>query len=132
MSQAPTLTPRPPAGTIVRPRRQSTAAWPLLDRLGYWLCWAAGVALCLIVAGIVVFMLVKGIAYLRPALFFEHPAASLHQNASGGFLDPIVGTLIITALGTLSRLQPGSRWRCGYPSTVARRHWHGRSNRPST
>jgi phosphate transport system permease protein len=85
---------------VVRPKRQSTGSWPLIDRLGYWMCWAMGIALCLIVAGIVIFMFVKGISYLKPSLFFESPAASLQQSQSGGFLDPIEGTLIITAIGT--------------------------------
>ena len=39
----------PPAGLSVRrPPRQSIASWPLLDRAGYLLCWATGIALCLI------------------------------------------------------------------------------------
>lgn len=99
MSPVAELAPRPPELAIVRPKRQGTAAWPLLDRVGYWLCWATGIALCLIAVAIVVFMLVKGISYLRPALFVESPAASLQQSKAGGFLDPIVGTLIITAVG---------------------------------
>jgi phosphate transport system permease protein len=84
---------------IVRPRRESTAAWPLADRMFYGLCWAVGIGLCLIAIAIVLFMLVKGIAYLRPRLFFEHPAPSINQSQSGGFLDPIVGTLIVTTIG---------------------------------
>jgi phosphate transport system permease protein len=93
--------PIPGGASLVRSRRQSTASWPLIDRAGYWLCWAAGVALCLIVAAMVLFMLVKGISYLRPALFVTSPAASLQQSQTGGFLDPIVGTLIITGVGIL-------------------------------
>lgn len=117
------LAPAPPIA--VRPRRQSTAAWPLVDRIGYWLCWATGVALCLIAIGIVVFMFVKGVSYLRPALFVEHPAASLHQSQSGGFLDPIEGTLIITAIGTLIAAPAGvalAVWvsEYGRPAPLAR------------
>jgi phosphate transport system permease protein len=92
----------PPAGlTAVRPRRASTASWPLIDRIGYWLCWATGIVLCLIALGIVLFMLVKGISYLRPDLFVQSPAPSTYQSQSGGFFDPIVGTLILTAEGIL-------------------------------
>jgi phosphate transport system permease protein len=117
------LAPAPPIA--VRPRRQSTAAWPLADRIGYALCWATGVALCLIAIAIVVFMFVKGISYLRPALFVEHPAASLHQSQSGGFLDPIEGTLIITAIGTLIAAPAGAAlavWvsEYGRPAPLAR------------
>jgi phosphate transport system permease protein len=90
----------PSSAVILRAPRTSTAAWPLVDRLGYWLCWATGIGLCLITLAIVLFMLVKGISYLRPSLFVQSPAPSLHQSQAGGFLDPIVGTLILTAIGT--------------------------------
>ena len=90
---------RPPA--ILHPPRDSTSSWPLLDRLAYGLCWATGIGLCLIAGAIVVFMLVKGVAYLQPKLFVESPLASLHQSQAGGFLDPIAGTLIVTAIGIL-------------------------------
>jgi phosphate transport system permease protein len=87
----------PPA--IVQPPRDRPSAWPLLDRLGYWLSWATGIGLCVLTLAIIVFMLVKGIAYLKPSLFVESPAPSIVQSQSGGFLDPIVGTLIVTAIG---------------------------------
>jgi phosphate transport system permease protein len=93
--------PQPGALAIVRPRRQSSASWPLADRVGYWLCWATGIALCLIALGIVLFMLVKGISYLQPSLFVQSPAPSTHQSEAGGFFDPIVGTFILTAVGIL-------------------------------
>ena len=44
-------------------------------------------------------MLVKGISQLHLDLFLESPSPSLHQSQSGGFLDPIVGTFIVTAIG---------------------------------
>jgi phosphate transport system permease protein len=84
---------------VVRPRRQSTASWPLIDRIGYWLCWATGIALCLIALGIVLYMFIKGISYLQPSLFVHSPSPSVRQSEAGGFLDPIVGTFILTALG---------------------------------
>ncbi|HEY2181670.1 MAG TPA: ABC transporter permease subunit [Solirubrobacteraceae bacterium] len=123
MSETATVATAPPVA--VRPPRQSTAAWPLADRVGYWLCWTTGIALCLIAVAIVVFMLVKGVAYLRPALFVEHPAASLQQSQSGGFLDPIEGTLIITAIGTLIAAPAGvalAVWisEYGRPTALAR------------
>jgi phosphate transport system permease protein len=88
-----------PSVPVVRPRRQSSASWPLIDRVGYWLCWATGIALCLIALGIVLYMLIKGISYLRPSLLFESPSPSVRQSEAGGFLDPIIGTFILTALG---------------------------------
>jgi phosphate transport system permease protein len=123
MTETATVVKAPPL--VVRPPRQRTAAWPLADRIGYWLCWTTGIALCLIAVAIVVFMLVKGVAYLRPALFVEHPAASLQQSQSGGFLDPIEGTLIITAIGTLIAAPTGvalAVWisEYGRPTSLAR------------
>jgi phosphate transport system permease protein len=89
----------PPGLRAVKPGRQRTDSWPLIDRIGYWLCWATGVALCVIALAIVLFMFVKGISYLKPSLFFESPAPAVHQDEAGGFLDPIIGTFILTALG---------------------------------
>jgi phosphate transport system permease protein len=91
-----------PAPAILRPRREGTASWPLADRVLYGLCWIVGIGLCVIATAIVLFMADKGIAYLRPNLLVEHPAPAAPgaQAHSGGFLDPIVGTLIVTAIGT--------------------------------
>jgi phosphate transport system permease protein len=98
-----TVTPglaSPPAGlNVMRPGRQGTSSWPLVDRIGYWLCWGAGITLCLLTVAIVLFMFVKGISYLRPSLFVQSPAPSLQQSKAGGFFDPIVGTFILTAIG---------------------------------
>ncbi len=95
-----TATARPDGPALVAPPRETTASWPLADRIGYWLCWATGIALCLIAAAIVLVMLAKGVSSLSLSLFVQSPAPSLHQSQSGGFLDPIVGTLIVTAIGT--------------------------------
>jgi len=93
-----TLTP--PAGAIRASRkRDSVRSWPLLDRMAFALCWTVGIGLCVATAAIVLFMLVKGVAYLRPQLLLEAPSASPSQAASGGFLDPIEGTLLLTAIG---------------------------------
>jgi phosphate transport system permease protein len=100
MSSAP-RTLGPPSGVSRAGRpRDSIASWPLIDRLGYLLCWAAGIGLCAIAGTIVAFMLVKGFAYLRPAMLTQSPAPSRSQSGSGGFLDPIEGTLLLTAIGT--------------------------------
>jgi phosphate transport system permease protein len=95
------LAPAPPSGTVIaRAPRERTASWPLVDRIGYWLCWTVGIGLCLIALSIVLFMAVKGISYLRLSLFVHSPAPSQIQSQSGGFLDPIEGSLIVAALGT--------------------------------
>ncbi len=99
MAGAATVSPGPPEPVVVHQPREGTSAWPLVDRLFYWLCWATGIGMCVIAIAIVLFMFLKGVAYLRPELFFTSPAASLDQAHAGGFLDPIVGTLIVTAVG---------------------------------
>jgi len=53
----------------------------------------------MVTGAIVLFMLVKGISYLRPGLLLEHPSAAQSQATSGGFLDPIEGTLLLSAVG---------------------------------
>jgi phosphate transport system permease protein len=98
MNASAALTPSPP-GDVASPPRERIAAWPLADRAAYVLCWVTGIGLCLIAAAIVLFMFVKGIGYLKPSLFVHSPAPSLNQTQSGGFKDPLIGTLIVTAIG---------------------------------
>lgn len=115
----------PPGPVIVGSARERTSSWPLIDRLGYWLCWTVGVGLCLIALAIVLFMFIKGISYLKLDMFVRSPAPSLVQSQSGGFLDPIVGTLIVSVLGTLIAAPIGvgvAVWlnEYGRPSWLAR------------
>jgi len=119
------MTKAPSASAIARAPRERTSSWPLADRIGYWLCWAVGIGLCLIALAIVVFMLIKGIAYLSPSLLVHSPAASQLQSQSGGFLDPIEGTLIVAVLGTVIAAPAGvaiAAWMSEYgrPSWLAR------------
>jgi phosphate transport system permease protein len=90
-----------PPSAVVRPERERISSWPLADRIFYCLCWASGIGLCLIAFGIVLYMFVKGIAYLSPSLLVTHPAASLRQTQNGGFSDPLIGTFVVTAIGTV-------------------------------
>jgi phosphate transport system permease protein len=87
--------------------KESTKTWPLVDRIGLGLAWAACILLCLVASAIVIYMLVRGIQYLRPGLLFSHPQADLDQSKSGGFLDPLLGTFILTVLGTALAIVPG-------------------------
>lgn len=63
------------------------------------LAWAVGVGLCLVAASIVIYMGIRGIEYLSPQLIFSRPQVSASQAGSGGFLDPLIGTLILTTIG---------------------------------
>jgi phosphate transport system permease protein len=94
------------AADVVRlPRRRPVdvlapaPAWRPLDRIGLGLCWAAGVLLCLVAGAIVVFMFFKGVKYLNLSLLWTHPQSEADQAKSGGFLDPLLGTAILTIMG---------------------------------
>ena len=117
--------PAGPPEAPVAPPRERVSSWPLADRLLYWLCWGTGIGLCLIAVGIVLFMAVKGIAYVRPGLFTTSPAPELVQTKSGGFKDPLIGTLIVTGIGILIAAPAGvgiAAWlnEYGRPSWLAR------------
>ena len=82
-----------------RGRRSSPREWRWSDRLALSLAWIAGFGLCLIAAAIVLYMGYQGIQYLRPSLLISHPQASTSQSGSGGFLDPLEGTALLTLIG---------------------------------
>jgi phosphate transport system permease protein len=73
--------------------------WSLSDRIGVFLAWAAGLSLCVIAAVITLFMAWKGLSYLNLDVVTQSPEASLEQDKTGGFLDPIIGTVILTVMG---------------------------------
>jgi len=110
---------------ISHPRRTSVRSWPMLDRAAFALCWATGVGLCLTAIAIVLFMLLKGVSYLQLGQFIHSPSPSLHQTQSGGFSDPILGTLLVTAIGTALAAPTGvalAAWLSEYrrPAGLAR------------
>jgi phosphate transport system permease protein len=86
---------------------ESTAGWRRGDRVMLVLCWAAGLLLCALAAAIVLFMASKGLQYLRPSLLLERPQSSADQSRTGGFLDPLVGTVALTLIGTAIALPIG-------------------------
>jgi phosphate transport system permease protein len=100
MASDPHALPSSAAVRKSRRPRDSVGSWPLIDRVAFGLCWTVGIGLCVAAAAIVVFMFVKGIAYVRPSLLIESPQAGASEATSGGFLDPLVGTLLLTAIGT--------------------------------
>lgn len=77
------------------------------DRIGVAACWGAGLLLCAICAAIVIYLLIRGLQYLTPQLLFSHPQPSLNQSQSGGFLDPLIGTFLLTAIGIMVALPIG-------------------------
>ena len=89
---------RPPSR---RGRRSSPSSWRWIDRIVLYSAWVAGLGLCAIAGAIVIYMGIRGIEYLRPGLLFSRPAVSVSQSQSGGFLDPLLGTALLTLLGVV-------------------------------
>jgi phosphate transport system permease protein len=89
----------PPGAPGGRGRRSSPMSWRWGDRLVLAAAWASGILLCVIAAAIVLYMGVRGIQYLRPDLLFSRPETSADQSGSGGFLDPMLGTIVLTIIG---------------------------------
>jgi phosphate transport system permease protein len=108
-----------------RGRRSTPLEWRWRDRLALVFAWGAGLGLCAVCAAIVLYMGYRGIQYLRPELLFERPAVgeagAASQATSGGFLDPIEGTLLLTAIGVLLAI----------PLAVAAALWIAEYGRPS-
>jgi phosphate transport system permease protein len=101
------------------------SGWRRIDRVFVGVCWASGILLCLIAGSLVLFMFVKGLQFLNLDLLTSHPVADLDQSKTGGFLDPLIGTVILAVLGTLIALPLGvgaAVWLTEYgrPSWLAR------------
>jgi phosphate transport system permease protein len=82
-----------------RGRRSSIRTWRWSDRLVLLAAWGAGLTLCAITAGILLYMGYRGVQYLRPSLLLSRPLVSQGQAGSGGFLDPLIGTALLTVIG---------------------------------
>jgi phosphate transport system permease protein len=111
---------RPPMNTG-RGRGSSPLSWRWRDRLALLAAWAAGLGLCLIATAIVIYMGYRGVEYLRPALLVSRPAVSSSQSGSGGFLDPLIGTALLTLIGIALAV----------PLAVASAVWIAEYGRPS-
>jgi phosphate transport system permease protein len=100
MAVAPRTEPlrplRPPRKRRVN---ESLRTWRWGDRIAFALCWAAGISLCLIAGAIVLYMAVKGLQFISLDMIFSRPQPSADQKGSGGFLDPIMGTVLLTVIG---------------------------------
>jgi phosphate transport system permease protein len=46
-------------------------------------------------------MAYRGVQYLRPGLLVSRPAVGANQSETGGILDPLLGTFLLTAIGIL-------------------------------
>jgi phosphate transport system permease protein len=101
-------------------------AWSLLDRIGLAAAWGAGLLLCAITGSIVLYLLVRGVQYVNLDAIWEQPVVGSTtetggESTTGGYRDPIIGTLILTALGTL----------IAFPIGVATAVWLSEYGRPN-
>lgn len=85
------------------PKRQqkirTPGLWSIGDRIGLGVAWATGILLCVVAASITLYMAIKGLQYLNLSVLTESPQPSHAQDESGGFLDPIIGTVLLTVIG---------------------------------
>jgi len=96
----PPLPPvHPPEPLRPPPRGDSLRSWKWSHRLAFATCWACGLALCAVTAAIVVYMGVRGLQYLNFELLFSRPQPGLAQHTTGGILDPVIGTIVLTLIG---------------------------------
>ena len=124
MSTAPAIAGPPTVPTVTR-RAESSASWRLTDRLGLGFAWILGVLFCAIAASIVIYLLIQGVRYIRPSLLVTSPAVGYTENQTGGFLDPMIGTLLVAMIAMLIALPVGigaAVWLSEYgrPSALAR------------
>ena len=89
------------------------------------MAWFAGLLLCAIAGSIVIYMLVRGLQYINLDTVFTAPivgeTTSAEASTSGGFLDPMLGTFILTAIGTV----------IAFPIGVGTAVWLSEYGRPS-
>jgi phosphate transport system permease protein len=107
--------------TSKRGRRSSPWTWRWRDRLVLACAWTAGLGLCAIAAAIVLYMGYRGIEYLRPGLLFTRPAIGQSQSQTGGILDPLIGTALLTLIGIA----------LAFPLAVSCAVWIAEYGRPS-
>jgi phosphate transport system permease protein len=89
----------PPEPLRPAPKRDAIRSWKWSHRLAFATCWACGIALCLVTGAIVVYMGVRGLQYLNFDLLLSRPQPGLQQHTTGGILDPVIGTVVLTLIG---------------------------------
>ncbi|MGZ4342154.1 MAG: PstA family ABC transporter permease [Solirubrobacteraceae bacterium] len=98
MSQTTAVAPEPATAARATRRVESSASWRLTDRIGLGFAWVLGLLFCVIVAAIVIYLFVQGIRYVRPNLLVTRPTVGYTESQTGGFLDPMIGTLLVAVL----------------------------------
>lgn len=100
---AVSVPPAPPRATAPRPRprKDPVSTWPWRHRIALAMAWGCGLSVIVTAFAIVVYMAVKGVQYLNFHLLFSHPTPGLAQGETGGILDPVLGTFMLTIIGIL-------------------------------
>jgi phosphate transport system permease protein len=80
---------------------ESSSSWSAVDRLGLAFAWTIGLLFCVICAAIVIYVLFQGLRYLHPDLLWTNPKVGNSQSQTGGFLAPMIGTVLATTLAML-------------------------------
>jgi phosphate transport system permease protein len=107
------------------PRAAQSPPWRLIDRVGLAVAWLLGLLFCALAGALVLYFLVQGIKYVRPSLFLTNPSPGFTATATGGFLDPMLGTMLVTAIAMAIALPIGigvAVWLSEYgrPAALAR------------
>lgn len=88
-------------GSFLNRVLQALKTWRFLDLAGYLAAWMIGIGLSITVLSLLGFMFIQGVKHIDFSLIVTQPVADADQSKTGGILDPILGTLMVVALGTL-------------------------------
>ena len=77
---------------------ESSGTWRRSDRIGLGFAWFFGLLFCAILASIVIFLVIQGLRYLHPDMLWTNPQIGINQNETGGFLAPIIGTVLVAGV----------------------------------
>ncbi len=98
-SPTPLSPPGAPAASAQRrSARDSSASWRLTDRIGLAFAWILGVGFLIVTSAIVLFLMVQGLRYLKLDLLITSPSAGFSESETGGFLDPMIGTVVMVLM----------------------------------
>jgi phosphate transport system permease protein len=83
-----------------RRKKKAKGVWSIGDRIGLGIAWATGIFLCVVAFSITIYLAFRGIQYINLEVLTSRPEAGVEQSETGGFLDPMIGTILLTVLGT--------------------------------
>jgi phosphate transport system permease protein len=83
-----------------RRKKKAKGVWSIGDRIGLGIAWATGIFLCVVAFSITIYLAFRGIQYINLDVLTSRPEAGVEQSETGGFLDPMIGTILLTVLGT--------------------------------